>query len=80
MLFVADFEAKTGLDQVARSQSVGSNVEAVASAVRGLDEVSVVHVFVDSGLDVALAHSGDVRADRLQVGLRKEEALRNGGI
>lgn len=73
MLLVADFEAETGLEQVSGSHSVGSNVEAVAGAVGGLDEVSVVHVLVDGGLDVALANSGDVGSDGLQRLLEKKE-------
>ena len=47
MLLVADFKAHAALDQVTGSHSVGCGVEAIASAVSGLDEISIVHVLVD---------------------------------
>ena len=71
VLLVADFEAETGLKQVSGSHSVGSNVEAVTGTIGGLDEISVVHVLVDGGLNVGLAHSGDVGSDGLQRLLEK---------
>lgn len=66
VLLVADFKAETRLEEVSGSHSVGSNVEAVAGTVRGLDEISVVHVLVDSRLDVGLADTGNVGSDSLQ--------------
>mgnify|MGYP003333125619 CR=1 FL=1 len=47
VLLVADFKAHAALDQVTGSHSVGCGVEAIAGAVSGLDEISIVHVLVD---------------------------------
>ena len=60
VLLVADFKAHTALEQVSGSHSVGCGVEAVAGAVSGLDEVSVVHVLVDGCFEIVFAHSGNV--------------------
>ena len=77
MLLVADFKAHTALEQVSGSHSVGCGVEAVAGAVSGLDEVSVVHVLVDSCFDIGLAHTSNVGGDGLQASLKPDDELRN---
>lgn len=73
MLLVADFKAHTALEQVSGSHSVGCGVEAVAGAVSGLDEVSVVHVLVDSFFDIGHAHTSNVGGDGLQASALGDE-------